>query len=245
MVGSHWRIIPPLKAPGAVQMALDRWLFEELLEGRHPPTLRFYTWSPAAISLGYHQRRFPDEWRSLHYQKQPIDLVRRPSGGRAVLHQGDLTYAVVAAGLPGSRMDAYQQICEFLMRGWRSLGYALHYGTAGRSYRHTPNCFGIATGADLVLADGTKLIGSAQLRQGDVVLQHGSMRLTPDPALFQVVFGQAATLPAIALPLPVVIETLTHAAVSWFGARFGASFEVRSLSKEEWDRIQVMVHSRL
>lgn len=171
-------------------MAIDTWLLDQHRQGHRPPTLRFYTWSPSAISLGYHQKHYPDAWTQLQWQGQSVDLVRRPSGGRAVLHQGDLTYAVIGSGFAGSRMETYQHICEFLIAGWRSLGVELSYGQAGRGYIHNPNCFGTATAADLVMPDGTKLIGSAQLRRGNAVLQHGSMRLEPDPILYQTVFAE-------------------------------------------------------
>jgi lipoate-protein ligase A len=203
-------------------MALDHWLLEQHQQGNHPPTLRFYTWEPAAISLGYHQRQWPQFWSELCWQGQPVDLVRRPTGGRAVLHQGDLTYAVVLSGLSGSRMEAYQQICEFLIQGWRSLGVELHYGQAGRGYIHHPNCFGTATVADLVLPDGAKLIGSAQLRRGTAILQHGSIRLQPDAKLFRQVFGEAPFLPQLPLdvqrlPLEAVVTVLQQAAIQTFG----------------------------
>ncbi|HEY9645600.1 MAG TPA: biotin/lipoate A/B protein ligase family protein [Chroococcidiopsis sp.] len=189
MVESNWRLIPPIVASGRMQMAIDRWLFEQHSEGVHPPTLRFYTWLPVAISLGYHQRRYPDHWRSLTWQGAPIDIVRRPSGGRAVLHQGDLTYAVITSGAMGNRLQTYEAICQFLIDGWRSLHVSLAFGQSQRSYIHNPNCFGTATGADLVLANGSKLIGSAQVWRGQTVLQHGSIRLEPDLGLFEQVFG--------------------------------------------------------
>jgi lipoate-protein ligase A len=84
-----WRLIPLLEATGTVQMAIDSWLLEQHQCGKHPPTLRFYTWSPAAISLGYHQRQYPQSWQNLTGGGKKLDLVLRPSGGRAVLHQGD------------------------------------------------------------------------------------------------------------------------------------------------------------
>ncbi|WP_263971779.1 lipoyl protein ligase domain-containing protein [Leptolyngbya ohadii] len=96
-------------------------MLEQHHQHGHPATLRFYTWHPAAISLGYHQRQFPPQWCELTWNDRPLDLVRRPSGGRAVLHQGELTYAVITSGLSGTRRSAYQQICEFLIRGWRSI----------------------------------------------------------------------------------------------------------------------------
>lgn len=219
-----WRFIPLLQAPGWVQMAIDAWLFEQHSQGLHPPTLRFYTWQPVAISLGYHQRQYPAHWQELTWQGTSVDLVRRPTGGRAVLHQGDLTYSVVMTGLPPNRMQSYQKICEFLIGGWRSLGVELYYGKAGRGYIHNPNCFGTATTADLVTAEGRKLIGSAQLRRGTTVLQHGSMQLNPDSDLFQQVFG--STLQSSTLrPLPSacsIIEALTDAAKCCFGVKLQA-----------------------
>ena len=220
-------------------MSIDRWLLEQHQQGLQPPTLRFYTWSPVAISLGYHQKQYPEHWQVLRWQDQPVDLVRRPSGGRAVLHQGDLTYAVVASGFSGTRMQAYEQICEFLIRGWRSISVELRYGTAGRGYIHNPNCFGTATVADLVLPNGEKLIGSAQLRRGDAILQHGSIRLTPDPLLFQQVFGvplEPINLPPGLIqsePIPTVIDALTKAASDCFGIQL----VTQPLSKTEWRSI--------
>lgn len=234
-----WRLIPLFAAPGRVQMAIDRWLVEQHAAGLHPSTLRFYTWSPPAISLGYHQHKYPEAWQHLTYQGQPVELVRRPTGGRAVLHQGDLTYAVVTSGLTGSRAQVYQQLCEFLIRGWRSLGVELHYGTAGRGYIHNPDCFGTATSADLVLADGTKLIGSAQLFYQGAVLQHGSIRLEPNAAFFTEVFGIHTE--AIALPITAhngllvkIVEALSTAAQDCFDVEF----DVQPLSTDEWIAIK-------
>ena len=239
MTNSVWRLIPLLQASGAVQMAIDQWLLEQHLAGKIGPTLRFYTWQPAAISLGYHQRRWPEFWQQLSFGGFPVDLVRRPSGGRAVLHQGDLTYAVVASGLAGSRLKAYQHICQFLIEGWSAIGLDLHYGEAGRNYIHNPNCFGTATGADLVTPDGYKLIGSAQLRRGDAILQHGSMRLQPDFDLFFQVFGEQ--LIPVNLPLSEVgndlIETVIEALSAAACRCFEIDLEVQPLSDEEWEAI--------
>lgn len=240
-----WRLIPPIQASGSVQMALDAWLLEQHRQGHHPPTLRFYTWNPIALSLGYHQRRFPDHWRHLCWQGKSVDLVRRPSGGRAVLHQGDLTYALVVSGFSGSRMAVYQHLCEFLLRGWRSLSVPLQFGTAGRGYIQNPNCFGTATGADLLMADGTKLIGSAQLRRDTAILQHGSMALNPDPNLFEQVFevpGPSPNLPLAAdwdCRQQQVITALTDAAQQVFGG----TWEEATLTPTEWARIQAQAGS--
>ncbi|MEP0855661.1 biotin/lipoate A/B protein ligase family protein [Trichocoleus sp. DQ-U1] len=234
----YWRLIPLLEASGRVQMAIDRWLLEQHHLGLHPPALRFYTWSPLAISLGYHQHRLPASWQQLA-AAGVVDLVRRPTGGRGVLHQGDLTYMVVTSGLAGSRLQAYQEICEFLIQGWRSLGLELHYGSAGRGYIHNPNCFGTSTGADLVLADGSKLIGSAQMRRGNTILQHGSIRLSPDATLFEQVFGEAVTPVKLANKqqgealILTVVEALTVAAKDCFGVEM----LVQPFSESEWQEI--------
>ncbi|MGB6299540.1 MAG: biotin/lipoate A/B protein ligase family protein [Rivularia sp. (in: cyanobacteria)] len=229
-----WRLIPLLQANGKLQMAIDEWLLKQHQSG-HPPALRFYTWSPSAISLGYHQRKYPEDWQSLIWNNEKIDLVRRPTGGRAVLHNGDLTYAVVASGFSGSRIEAYKKICEFLIQGWRNLGIELHYGTAGRGYINNPNCFGTATGADLVTVNGSKLIGSAQLRRGDAILQHGSMRLKPDKELFKKVFGEE--LFDIAIVEDLEIERIITVLVDAARNCFGVEFEEKALSDDEWEEI--------
>ncbi len=215
-----WRLIPPMTASGAVQMAIDRWLVDRHCQGAHLPTLRFYNWQPAAISLGYHQTQYPQQWKAIQWHDCPIELVKRPTGGRAVLHQGDLTYAVITSGLSANRRASYAQICQFLIQGWQRLGVALHYGDAGRGYIQNPNCFGTATAADLVMADGTKLIGSAQLHKDGAILQHGSMRLAPDADLFERVFGERSPMPQLPARLTqaTIVQALTQAAAVWFDA---------------------------
>lgn len=236
MISQTWRLIPPLEANGKLQMAIDEWLLKQHQSGKYPPSLRFYTWSPSAISLGYHQRKYPSYWQSLTWKGEEIDLVRRPTGGRAVLHNGDLTYAVVASGFSGSRIEAYKRICEFLIQGWRNLGIELDYGTAGRGYINNPNCFGTATGADLVTVDGGKLIGSAQLRRGDVVLQHGSMRLKPDVELFKRVFDEDL-FDGVLFAQNLGIERIITALVDAARDCFGVEFEEKGLSDDEWEEI--------
>ncbi|MCS6792339.1 MAG: lipoate--protein ligase family protein [Oscillatoriaceae bacterium SKW80] len=238
-MSNYWRLIPLLEAPAQIQMAIDRWLLEQHCAGLHSPVLRFYTWSPAAISLGYNQQRWPNFWQQLHWQGVPMDLVRRPTGGRAVLHQGDLTYTVVMSGLRGKRLEIYKTICEFLIKGWQRLGIELYYGSAKRNYIHNPNCFGTATAADLVTSNGIKLIGSAQLIRDGAILQHGSMPLQQDAELFYHVFG--TPLQALALPLSatgnalfqMVAQTLTLAAADCFRVELVE----QPFSESEWQEI--------
>jgi len=217
-------------------MAIDRWLFQQCQTQQHPPTLRFYTWHPGAISLGYHQKRFPDAWKDLAAPGK-LDLVRRPTGGRAVLHQGDLTYAVIVSGMSGKRLAVYEAICQFLINGWQRLGIPLFYGNQGRGYHEVANCFQTATGADLVTTEGEKLIGSAQLRRGDTVLQHGSMQLNPNPNLFEQVFQQIPSPLDLKLTHSQIIAHLKAAAEDCFQMKL----VTQPLSASEWDQIKPLI----
>ena len=235
-MSNRWQLIDQIdeqiERTGAEQMAIDNWLLSQHAKGQIAPCLRFYTWRSPTISLGYHQRQFPQHWNNLRWKGQPVDLVRRPTGGRAVLHQGDLTYALITSGLKGSRRDIYQQLCQFLIQGWRSLGVDLSFGEAGRGYIKNPNCFGTATAADLVTNDGYKLIGSAQLYRDGCILQHGSMRISPDVELFAKVFDEKLS-PS---DLPQVTQDSKSIAIALIEAAkdcFEVEFERRSLSSVE------------
>ncbi|MCA6571670.1 MAG: lipoate--protein ligase family protein [Pseudanabaena sp. M158S2SP1A06QC] len=165
-------------------MALDNDLLDRHSNNPQTPSiLRFYQWTPAAISLGFHQQKYPDRWHEIAQQHQ-LDIVRRPSGGRAVLHKGDLTYAVITNveldGKKRSHREIYEYICEFLITGFAQLGIPITYGQSGRGYIHNPSCFSTATNADLIIADGRKLVGSAQVYRRNSVLQHGSIAIAPD-----------------------------------------------------------------
>ena len=232
-----WRLIPPIEASGEIQMSIDRWLLNQHILGQIPPTLRFYTWSKPTISLGYHQRHYPEHWQSLVWQDVPVNLVKRPTGGRGVLHQGDLTYALIGSGFVGKRAEVYQQICQFLIDGWRSINVDLSYGTAGTGYIHNPNCFGTATSADLVCADGYKLIGSAQLIKSGAILQHGSMRLNPEIELFEQVFGETITHPPSAISQMSNVQII-DALMNSAHQHFQVKFEIEPLSDREWSEIK-------
>ncbi|HIK38662.1 MAG: lipoate--protein ligase family protein [Geminocystis sp.] len=212
-----WRLIPLLEGDGRLQMAIDSWILKQHRCHNHPPTLRFYTWNPPAISLGRHQKKhLPPHWHTI-----PLPMVRRPTGGRAVLHQGDLCYAVITSVEKGSLYTIYREISQFLIEGWRRLGLQLHFGS--KQYcLSSPNCFHLATAADLVDCRGGKLIGSAILKQGDSILQHGSMLLSPNPQLFEQVFQSPPPQPLIppSLSLPQIIHSLTAAARDCFRCQF-------------------------
>jgi len=237
---STWRFVPLCAASGAVQMAIDAWLFNQYENGRHPPTLRFYTWSSPTLSLGQFQKRWPTHWHNITYRGQSLDLVRRPTGGRAVLHQGDLTYGIITSLVKGKSWAIYQEICDFLIQGWKSLGIELDYGAAKRGYIHNPSCFNTATAADLVAADGSKLIGSAQRQGKKAILQHGSMILSTDKSLFQDIFQQAApwnTSLGHSQPQDGIIPTIVAALIEAAKQCFGVELVTQPFSDAEWQDI--------
>jgi lipoate-protein ligase A len=193
-----WQLIPYAEASGKLHMDLDNDLLDRHSQDPQSPSiLRFYRWNPAAISLGFHQKQYPDRWNAIA-QSHNLDIVRRPSGGRAVLHQGDLTYAVITNvehdGKKRSHREVYEYICEFLIQGFAELGINLTYGQSGRGYIHNPSCFSTATNADLVIADGRKLIGSAQVYRHNSVLQHGSIAIAPNHDLLTELFETAVPI---------------------------------------------------
>lgn len=211
-------------------MATDDELLEDHSKNIDAPSvLRFYGWSPYAISLGYHQRQIPDHWESLA-QNEGLDLVSRPSGGRAVLHKGDLTYALITRSGLGTRSDTYRYICEFLIKGLAELGINLNYGQFGRGYIHNPSCFSTSTGADLVISDGRKLIGSAQVYRHGSVLQHGSIAIHPDRILLRQLFKTEVPVVGLSELLcdrqdhdtltTELIQILTNAAAKHFDVKF-------------------------
>jgi len=147
------RLLPTQQADGHTQMALDAWL----LKRSNGPALRFYRWDGPWLSLGRHQRHWPEHWNDLA-RRGRISLVRRPSGGRAVLHAGGLTYALVWPDAPRQRQEAYRQACQWLINGFEDLGLPLRFG-ADPAGAEANNCFATATVADLVDPCGVKRVG--------------------------------------------------------------------------------------
>lgn len=232
-----WRYIPPLNLDGVTQMVIDEWLLIKHQQDNHPPTLRFYTFHPVALSLGISQRqKIPHHWHNLIWQGEQISLIQRPSGGRGVLHQGDLTYALITSHLEGNLEQVYRQICQFLIVGWAKLGINLHFSQPCRQYMRSPNCFSLATNADLIDSQGNKFIGNAQLRKGKYLLQHGSIMLHPNPELFEQVFPtfklaineqvQYLSLQKIMMTLKETVEQCFH-----------CQLRNHPLSSQEWEQI--------
>ncbi len=195
------RWIPPLRLGGAWQMAIDSWLLDRAALAStpaHGAIVRLYRWQRPTVSLGFHQRRIPGHWWELA-ESGVIDLVRRPSGGRAVLHAGDLTYALVWPQASAQRRQSYELACGWLLHAFGALGQPLRFGQQAASGERS-SCFATSTEADLVQQNGAKRIGSAQLWRSGCLLQHGSILLSPPAGLWRQLFGNEP--PALA-PLPL------------------------------------------
>lgn len=177
-----WRLLLDPALPGPWNMAVDLALLEAYRQGAARPTLRLYDWIRPTLSLGYAQRS--EEVDRTACAERGVDLVRRPTGGRAVLHgAGDLTYAVVASGaegFPDHVAGSYALLAQALVLGLQSLGLDLEVAPGERSSGMTSACFASGTRADL-LAAGRKLIGSAQLRRDGGFVQHGAIMITQQP----------------------------------------------------------------
>lgn len=192
-MGRPARLIRSPAAPGAVNMATDEALLQACAAGEAPPTLRLYAWDPPAVSLGYFQSldRAVDREAC---RRAGIDVVRRPTGGRALLHHLEVTYCLVLprALLPDSVLEAHRWISAGLARGLRRLGAEAVLAPRARRIRPaaagSAACFD-APGAYEVTVRGRKLVGSAQVRRGGAVLEHGSILLSFLPDLHARVLG--------------------------------------------------------
>lgn len=188
-----WRLLLHPPADGAWNMSLDEALLRSLQQGFAPVTLRFYRWQPPTVSLGYFQAAEDVELDAI--RRLGLGLVRRPTGGRAILHDDELTYSIVlpASAIPGGRSvgRSYLTISRCLIAGLEGLGVKALVGRKSPSRTTiSPGCFALSTRADLSAA-GRKLIGSAQVRRSGFILQHGAIPITIDLAKHKAVFGRA------------------------------------------------------
>lgn len=179
-----WRLLlHPVPARGAWNMAVDEVLLEACGRGGSLPTLRLYAWDPACLSLGYAQPVSDVDLERLH--ARGWDLVRRPTGGRAVLHVDELTYSVIGPldepRLAGTVLESYNRLAAALVEALRLLGLPVEVQERASGPNRSPNpvCFEMPSTYEITVG-GRKLVGSAQARRREGVLQHGSLPLTGD-----------------------------------------------------------------
>ncbi len=168
---------------GALNMETDEMMARQLSAGVIGPAVRFYGWRPYALSLGFHQESADVDARAL--AQEGIDLVRRPTGGKAILHARELTYCVVVPLADQSPKAIYRFINERLIAGLRRLGIDATLSGRDDDFRSLYQdpasipCFTSSARSE-VLVGGKKLIGSAQRKFGSVILQHGSVLIGPE-----------------------------------------------------------------
>jgi lipoate-protein ligase A len=178
-----WRLLLDGEADGATNMAIDEAVLDGVVEGHGPPTLRFYGWSPPCLSLGRNQPLAEADLEAC--RAAGIDVIRRPSGGQAVLHSAELTYAVALSQddprSEGGVLGGYRRLSEGLLAGLRRLDIDAIQACGARPADGPPSpiCFDRPTDYEICF-DGRKLIGSAQWRRRGGVLQHGSLPLRGD-----------------------------------------------------------------
>ena len=191
-------IISTLKASGITQMSLDLYFLDRtILDENILFTLRFYLWQGNWISVGYHQKDLPNHWIRLS-EEGIIRIIKRPSGGGAVLHSGGITYALTFKK-PTYRKFSYQVVNNWLINYFSSLGIQLKYGTIKKSIIQE-NCFSTSYTSDLIDQNGVKRVGSAQYWKKGSFLQHGEIQLNPPKELWSRIFNVEAP-PTIELNL--------------------------------------------
>ncbi|GGE26360.1 octanoyltransferase LipM [Pullulanibacillus camelliae] len=226
----EWLYIDTGDQSASFNMAFDETLLNWVHQGRLKPILRFYGWNPAALSLGYFQKtknRIDVDATKRH----GFDIVRRPTGGLAVLHDKELTYSVIISEshpkMPSSITQAYRVLSQGLLKGYQALSISAELAEPenipGKS--GTAVCFEEPSWYELVI-DGRKAAGSAQTRQKGVILQHGSIPLEiDDNVLFDLfafpnekirararkAFGDKAVAINQILELPVSLEEVKTA----------------------------------
>lgn len=241
-----WRLLyQPEPRNGAFNMALDEAILRTIAAGISPPTLRLYAWDPPTLTLGRGQPCADADLVAL--RAAGYDLVRRPTGGRAVLHTDELTYMVAAAEdeprLAGGIVDSYRGLSRAIVYALEQVG--LHEIRADHHAEHRgfkgAVCFEVPSDYEITV-EGRKLVGSAQMRVKEGVLQHGALPLTGDitrvgrylverPAPERI-RARALTLHD-ALGVEVAWEALAQAMIAGFTATLNLELVAGELHPEE------------
>lgn len=179
-----WNFINTGSKDPYYNMAMDEALLNFVSRGEIDPVIRFYTWNPATLSIGYFQR-LKKEIDIEKVKEKGYGLVRRQTGGRGVLHDKELTYSVIVPEshpkMPTTVTEAYRVISQGLLEGFKNLGFETYFAVPRskeeREKLKQPRssvCFDAPSWYELVV-EGRKIAGSAQTRQKGVILQHGSI----------------------------------------------------------------------
>ena len=249
MTAFPMRLLVDEPLAGARNMAIDEAIMESGRQGL--VTLRLYRWEPGCLSFGRNQtalgRYDGDRAAALGY-----DVVRRPTGGRSVLHHQELTYSVTAPASWGSLRDVYVRINRALAAGLRLLGVdaVVHESAAGPTPRPTVRaCFRDPLPGEVTVA-GRKLVGSAQWRDAGALLQHGSILIRNEQGLVEEL--RIGAIPAVEVPAVGLAELLGSepeatelegAIVAGFEQVLGASLEPGELTAGETERASMRLQA--
>ena len=260
---SVWRLILTPPARGAWNMAVDESILESIHRGDSLPTLRLYSWTPACLSLG-HAQPYADV-DSVRLRERGWEVVRRVTGGRAILHTDELTYSVAGPAdnpiLTGSVLESYSRLAQALLRAVQSLSLPVEMkeGKADAGGKTNPVCFEVPSTYEITAAGGKKLIGSAQARKKEGVLQHGSLPLTGDLTRITqaLVFKDEFTRQNAADRLrdrATTVESVLGRAVDWetaarsiihaFEAQLGITFEDGEFTQKEISRTEELIREK-
>jgi lipoate-protein ligase A len=236
---NKWRLFDTGAHIGAYNMALDEELLARAQAGEQTPVLRFYIWDPAAVSIGRFQK-IGDAVNAGACERHGIDIVRRITGGRAVLHYRELTYSVIARTddplFPANVLGTYKLIAAGLLQGLKNLGIPAEmvsrsnrYAALVKKKAKDPACFSSPSWYE-ILVHGRKIIGSAQRRLSGAFLQHGSILMDYDPALEADVIpggGSNDVVTSIRQELggDVSLEEVKHAFVKGFSEALAIDFK--------------------
>ena len=265
---AKWRFIDSNNRSPYYNMALDEALLEWHSKGEIPPTIRFYGWNPPTLSIGYFQKAE----KEINFDKVKelgLGFVRRPTGGRGVLHDEELTYSVIVSeeypNMPKTVTEAYRVISEGLLEGFRSLGleayFAIPRSEEEKNSLKNPRssvCFDAPSWYELVV-EGRKIAGSAQTRQKGVILQHGSILLEIDEDKLFSVFNypndrvkermqrafrsKAVAINAIA-GRKISIEEAKEALYKGFASALDIDLEPYTLSEEEEAYVEELARTK-
>lgn len=258
-----WRLIISPPARGAENMSLDEAILQGVSAGDSPPTLRLYAWHPPCLSLGYSQTVTDVDQQLLH--ERQWDIVRRPTGGRAILHTDELTYSVITSDentiVAGGVLEGYRRLSQGLVAALALLDLDVEIQPEipiPKNQRENPTCFQVPSAYE-ILVGGKKLIGSAQMRRRGGVLQHGTLPISGDISrICEVLFfnNEIARQRAAQqlLKCATTIEALVGTTVSWqqvaqtvvegFTNALGICFNPESPTDHEITRVNQLVKNR-
>lgn len=238
----EWRLILDDAQDAFHNMAVDETIFRSFHAVQLPPTIRFYTWRKPSISLGRFQKI--DDLNMTFCEERAIDVVRRPTGGRAVLHGTDLTFSIVKRNDSRSVKESYKKLGEAVAYGLSDIGTSAQVfqdASSRADMRSVANCFDLKAAFEVAI-DGCKILGSAQVRNERAVLQQNSLLLKVPSAdnLNAFIGGNSevgAPRAAVNVDKDIVIESLCKAIERTFRVKLCRS----SLTEDEENAVAELV----